>query len=319
MSYPKPFRFGVFAESCLTRRQLLETARAAEELGYSTFLLRDHFIEAPFGHQFEPMTALMMVALATTKLRVGTLVCANDYRHPVMLAKAAATLDVLSEGRFELGLGAGFSQAEYAAAGLPFDPPGVRVDRLAESLHVIKLLFGASPTTFTGRHYTITDLDSYPKPIQQSGPPIHIGAANRRMLELAARQADIIGLQTVTTTGGALGRGGASRAEAAVLRQLDWVRQAAGDRFPALEISSTATIVIADHPREAAADLIRRRGWPDVTIDDVLAMPSVFIGPESLIIETMQRRRERFGYSYFVINDSDLRNMAPIVARLANT
>src|SRR5262249_40578737 len=149
MTRARPFRFGVFGENARSPEALLDTARRAEDAGYSTFLIRDHFIEEPFGHQLAPLTALATVAAATKSLRVGSLVLSNDYRHPVVLAKEIATLDVLSNGRVELGLGAGFSKAEYESAGMPFDPPGVRVDRLEESIHVLKGLFADGPLTFS--------------------------------------------------------------------------------------------------------------------------------------------------------------------------
>ena len=134
MTHPRPFRFGLLGESVHSAVDLMETARRAEGAGFATFLLRDHFIAEPFGHQLAPLTALATVAAATRRLRVGSLVLCNDYRHPVLLAKEVTTLDLLSDGRFELGLGAGFSRPEYEAAGLLYDPPGVRVDRLAEAL-----------------------------------------------------------------------------------------------------------------------------------------------------------------------------------------
>src|SRR5207253_7480209 len=177
MTSARPFRFGVFGENARSRGALLETARRAEDSGYSTFLLRDHFIEEPFGHQLATLTALATVAGATKELRVGSLVLSNDYRHPVMLAKEIATLDVLSNGRVELGLGAGFSKAEYDSAGIPFDPPGVRVDRLEEAIRVLKGLFGTEPLTFAGKHYAVTRLDGFPSRCSgrirrfSSGPP----------------------------------------------------------------------------------------------------------------------------------------------------
>ena len=164
------FRFGLLGENVRSATALAQTARRAEAAGFATFLLRDHFIEEPFGHQPAPLTALATVAAATERLRVGSLVLCNDYRHPVLLAKEVATLDLLSGGRFELGLGAGFSRPEYEAAGLPFDPPGVRVDRLAEALQVFKGLFGAAPFTFAGRFYTVAKLDAFPKPVAAATP-----------------------------------------------------------------------------------------------------------------------------------------------------
>src|SRR2546422_4985532 len=172
MTRPHRFRFGLLGENVRSATELMETARRAEAAGFATFLLRDHFIEEPFGHQLAPLAALATVAAATERLRVGSLVVCNDYRHPVLLAKEVATLDLVSGGRFELGLGAGFSRSEYEAAGLPFDPPGVRVGRLEEALQVVKGVFGAAPFTFAGRFYTVTKLDSFPKPVQRPHPPI---------------------------------------------------------------------------------------------------------------------------------------------------
>src|SRR5262250_2177825 len=175
MSHPRPFRFGLLGENVRSAKELVDTAHRAEEAGFATFLLRDHFIAEPFGHQLAPLAALATVAASTTRLRVGTMVLCNDYRHPVMLAKEAATLDLLSDGRFELGLGAGWLRAEYDQAGLAFASPGVRVGRLEEAGRLIKGLLSEGPTTFTGTHYTVTDLPALPKPGQQPHPPILMG------------------------------------------------------------------------------------------------------------------------------------------------
>jgi probable F420-dependent oxidoreductase len=317
VSHARPFRFGLFAESARSPDTLLDTARRAEDSGYTTLLIRDHFIEEPFGHQLAPLTALATVAAVTTTLRVGTLVLANDYRHPVILAKEIATLDVLSSGRVELGLGAGFSQAEYEQAGLPFDPPGVRVDRLEEALHVLKGLFAPGPFTFRGRHYTVTGHDAFPKPVQRPHPPLLIGAAGKRMLAIAARDADIIGFQAVSTTQGVMADDPRPRLAAAVAEKVDHVRQTAGERFGRIELSLVATVVISEPRPEAASRLARERGWTSVSAEQVLEMPSVFIGSADRIVEEMQARRERYGFSYFVVMDHALDQAAPIVARLA--
>lgn len=314
---PRPFRFGILAERALSRSALLETARRAEDVGFNTLLLRDHFIQEPFGHQLAPVPALTAVAAITTRLRIGTLVCANDYRQPVMLAKEAATLDLLSEGRFELGLGAGFSQAEYEQAGMSFDRPGVRVDRLQEAIHVVKRLWATTPGTFTGEHYTVSGLDGFPKPVQQPHPPIHLGGAGRRMLSLAAREADIVGIQSVSTTSGSVNSAAQHRLATKVAEQIGWVRQAAGDRFANLELSTTATFIVSHDRHTAAAHLARQRGWQDVSTDDVLAMPAVLIGTVDQIIEALHSRRDRFGITYYVIDDADLHLIAAVVARLA--
>jgi len=317
MGLARPFRFGVFGETARSREALLDTARQAEDSGYATFLIRDHFIEEPFGHQLAPLTALATVAGVTSHLRVGTLVLSNDYRHPVILAKEIATLDVLSGGRVELGLGAGFSQAEYDQAGLPFDPPAVRVDRLEEAIHVLKGLFAAGPFTFAGKHYSVTHLDSFPKPVQHPHPPILIGASGKRMLSIAAREADIIGIQTTSTANGVLSNDPKVRVAPAVAQKVEVVRQMAGDRFDEIELSMVVTVVIAERRALAAEQFARERGWDGVSVEQVLEMPSVFIGPVDQIVGEMQARRERYGFSYYVVFDHAIEKTAPIVVRLA--
>jgi probable F420-dependent oxidoreductase len=190
------FRFGLMAENVRSPGEMVELARRAEATGYATILTRDHFIKEPFGHQLGPIVALAMAAEATTTLRLGSLVFCNDYRHPVLLAQEAATLDLLSNGRLELGLGAGFQREEYGQAGIPFERPGLRVDRLEESLRVLKGLFSDGPLTFAGRHYKISDLNGFPKPVQRPHPPFHVAAFGPRMLGIAGREADIINLQS---------------------------------------------------------------------------------------------------------------------------
>jgi len=317
MRQARPFRFGVFAEAARSPRALLDTARRAEDCGYATFLLRDHFIAEPFGHQLAPLTALATVAAGTTTLRVGSLVLSNDYRHPVMLAKEIATLDVLSNGRVELGLGAGFSRAEYDHAGLSFDPPGVRVARLEEALRVLKGLFAAEPLTFSGKHYIVSQLDSFPKPVQRPHPPILVGAAGKRMLSIAAREADIIGFQTVSTVHGGASHDPSVRLAPAVAQKIDWVRQAAGDRFSGIELSMVVTVVVGEDRRQSAEQFAHKRGWDGISAAQVLEMPSLFFGSVDHIVDEMQERRERYGFSYFVIFDHAMDQAAPIVARLA--
>jgi probable F420-dependent oxidoreductase len=317
MADERPFRFGVFGEGARSLEALLDTARMAEEAGYATLLLRDHLTEEPFGHQLAPITALATVASVTSRLRVGSLVFSNDYRHPVILAKEIATLDVLSGGRVELGLGAGFSRAEYDQAGLRFDPPGVRVDRLEEALHVLKGLFAAGPFTFAGRHYTVTNLDGFPQPVQRPHPPILVGAAGERMLSIAAREADIIGFQTVSTTGGVMSNDPSARLAETVAERVEHVRRVAGDRPGEIELSMVVTVVIADQRRRAAEQFARERQWSGISVDQVLEMPSIFIGSPDQVVEQMEARRDRYGFSYYVVFDHALERVAPIVARLA--
>lgn len=315
----RPFRFGVQAESARTPALLLETARRAEAAGFSTLLLRDHLVEGPFEHQLAPLTALGAVAAATTALRVGTLVLGNDMRHPAVLAKDVATLDVLSGGRVELGLGAGFLRREYELAGMPFDRAGERVSRLEESLRALKALFGDGPATFHGRHYTIDGLDAWPRPAQRPHPPLLVAAAGPRMLGIAGREADIVCLQGVTTTSGDMTDDPAGRSPETVAAQVERVRQAAAGRSAQPELSTNATIVLTNDERGAAERLASARGWTGTTADEVLAMPSLFIGSLDRVVERFHERRDAYGLSYYVLSDTAMDAAAPVVDRLVSS
>jgi probable F420-dependent oxidoreductase len=297
------FRFGVVGEQIRSGPGLVSTARRAEALGYDTLLLRDHFVAEPFGHQLAPLVALTAAAGATETLRVGSLVLDNDYRHPVLLAKEAATLDVLSGGRFELGIGAGWLREEYERAGMAFDPAGVRVDRLEEALAVL--------------HYTVTELESFPRPAQRPRPPILVGAGSRRMLGLAGREADIVGILPRALPNGTISEDLEERSPAAIARKVAWVREAAGDRFGDLELNAMVTVAVADDPTRAAERLAAERGWGAAAAPQVLEMPSVLVGPVDRMVEDLHARRERHHLSYHVVSDEDMEAFAPVVDRLA--
>jgi probable F420-dependent oxidoreductase len=316
MTTLRPFRFGVINERCHSATAWTGQARRTEDLGYATFLIRDHFVPDFFGDQLAPLTALMAAAAATRTLRVGTLVIDNDYRHPIVLAKEAATLDLLSGGRLELGLGAGWLRREYDLAGIPFDPPAIRIDRLAESLQVLKGLFGDGPLTFTGKHYAIDGLDAFPKPAQRPRPPILLGAGSPRMLRLAGREADIVGLLTTSTRTGTLIDDAAERLAEATAQKLAWVREGAGERWRDLELSVIVRFTATDRPHDAAEALIRERGWSGITPEQVLQMPSFVLGSLDAAVDLLQARRERFGFSYYIVPDAARESFAPIVARL---
>jgi probable F420-dependent oxidoreductase len=288
-----------------------------EDLGFSTFLVRDHLVADFFGDQPAPLVALASAVALTSRLRLGTMVLAVDYRHPVMLAKEAATLDQLSGGRLELGLGAGWLRREYQSAGLAFDSPGIRIDRLEEAIRILDGLFGDGPFSFTGKHYTVTELDGYPKPAQRPRPPLLIGGGRRRVLSLAGREADIVGLLTTSVATGTVVDDARERLPAAVEQKLAWVREGAGARYPRIELSLIPTLVFEEDREQAAADLIAARRWTGVTAADVLAMPSVFIGSVGEIADQMEERRARYGFSYYVVSDRQLDRAAPLVARLA--
>lgn len=313
------FRFGVVGESIRSGEQLVAGARRAEDLGYSTLLLRDHFVDEPFGAQLAPMVALMSAADATQTLRIGTLVLDNDYRHPVMLAKEAATLDLLSGGRFELGIGAGWLRDEYAQAGMRFDAPPVRVERLEESLRVLKCLFTGSPCTFSGKHYSVTDLESFPVALQRPHPPILVGAGGRRMLGIAGRSADIVGILPKALPNGTISEDLSERSPETTARKVEWVRRAAGDRFSDVELSMMISVRIADDHRNAPELWATELGWGPGAGELLSNMPSRFVGSVDRIAEEMHIRRERYGFSYFVVSDRDMEALGPVVSRVAGT
>ena len=317
MSKLKPFRFGVICEHMQSAEEWITKARQAEDYGYATLLIRDHFIREPFGDQLAPLIALMAAANATKTLRVGSLVLDNDYRHPVMLAKEAATLDLLSGGRLELGIGAGWLRSEYDQAGLVFEPAGVRVSRLEEAIQVLKGLFADEPFTFSGNHYTITNLSSFPKPVQRPHPPILVGAGSKRMLALAAREANIVGILPKALPDGTISEEITERLSTTMAQKIEWIRQAAGERFDDLELNMVITPVFTEQRRQRAEQLASERGWSGIAAGDVLDMPSIFIGTPDQIAEDLLRRRERFGFSYFVVSDVSMEAFAPVVSRLA--
>ena len=193
----RKFRFGVQASTARTGAEWAEQARTIEDLGYSTLFMPDHFVDAALA----PMVALPFAAAATTTLRIGMLVLGNDYKHPAVVAKEAATLDVLSDGRLEFGLGAGWMTADYDALGLTYDRPGVRIDRLAEALAVVKGAWGDGPFDFAGEHYTINAYDGLPTPVQRPRPPILVGGGGQKLLRLAGREADIVGINPILSAG----------------------------------------------------------------------------------------------------------------------
>jgi probable F420-dependent oxidoreductase len=313
----KPFRFGVINETPLPADAWFAHVRRIEELGYATFLIRDHLTPDFFGDQFAPLIALMAAAGVTSRLRLGTLVIDNDFRHPALLAKEIATLDLLSGGRVELGLGAGWMRREYDAAGLEYDRAGIRIDRLEESIAVLKGLFAGGVFSHHGTHYRLDQLENYPSTAQQPHPPLLIGGGKRRALTLAGREADIVSILTTSVATGSVEDDPSERLAPAVRQKLDWIREGAGERYDRIELSLIPTLLPTDNPRKRASDLISERGWSGVTVDDVLAMPSLLFGSEDEMVETLLRRRDEYGFSYFIVSDENADQLAPIVGRLA--
>lgn len=313
MSKPRPFRFGVSVHINKPREEWIGVARQVEALGYSTLLVPDHL-----GEHFSPIPALVAAADATSTLRVGSLVLDNDFRHPVMLAKEAATLDVLSGGRLELGLGAGWMKPEYERAGIPFEQASVRIGKMEETVQIIKGLFADGPVSFAGQYYNITGLEGFPKPIQRPYPLLHIGGGGQRLLSIAAREADIVGFIPRARADGK-GQDLRDATPEALEQKITWVREAAGERFPALELGVLVAQVITTEDREQAAQFLAesQAARRNVSPDMILQTPYVLIGTEDQICEDLLARRERYGISYISVFEQSLEAFAPVVARLA--
>jgi probable F420-dependent oxidoreductase len=309
MGTTRPFRFAVAGFEAASARAWAEHARRAEALGYAVLVVADHVANVPFA----PVPALVAAADATTTLRVGCTVFANDYRHPALLAKEAATVDVLTDGRFEFGLGAGWVKAEHEKAGLSFDPPGVRVARMEEALRVIKALWAGGPVHHVGTYYTIAGLVGTPAPVQRPHPPVFVGGGGKRLLSFAAREATIVGIGPKALPGGGLDR--AASTEAALAEKVGWVREAAGERFPQLELALLVYAVeVTDRRREAAERVAQTFG---LTPEQALAAPDYLIGSVEEIVERLCRLREQYGISYVSVFPEAMEAFAPVVARLA--
>ena len=306
----RSFRFGVQEHTAPSAKAWADKARLVESLGYGVLYLPDHF-----GDQLGPVASLMAAADATTSLRVGSLVFDNDYRHPVVLAKEAATLDLLSEGRFDLGLGAGWLVSDYEQAGIPYDPPGVRIDRMEEGLAIIKGLLAGGPFSFAGKHYRINGLEGTPSPVQKPHPPLVIGGGGRRMLRLAAREADIVNVNYDLREGRVNRKLVHTGLAGATEEKLAWIREAAGDRMDRIELS--VTIFFANITDDADAVAGAMAGGMGVEPGDVLDTPHFLIGTVDQVVEMLRERRERYGISFVILPGDVAEAFAPVVERLS--
>lgn len=312
----RPFRFLADARGIASIRELTETARRAEAIGVDTLVIPDHLIP-----QLSPIAGMAAIVAVSERLRVSAFVLNNDLRHPAVLAQDLASLDVLSEGRLDVAIGAGWNRPEYEAIGLTFDPTRVRQARLAEAVAVLKGCFGDGPFTFSGEHYTITDYDAYPKPVQRPHPPFLIGGGGRRTLELAAREANIVGLAPRILPNGAPDP--SSVTFEGTREKIEWVRTAAGDRFDGLELNaypSMTAVSVTDEPlreaRELAEGLSARSGI-EVTAEELLESPHIFINSVDGFVEKFTRLRSELGISSIMVGDVD--ELAAVVQRLAGT
>ncbi len=311
MAHPRKFRFGIQAHSAGSAKEWTELARKTEDLGYSTLFLPDHF-----GDQLAPVPALQAAADATTGLRIGALVWDNDYKHPVVLAKEAATLDVLSDGRLEFGIGAGWMTTDYEQSGIPKDRDGVRIERMVEAIEIYRGLWADGPFSFEGTHYRITNLDGLPKPVQKPHPPILIGGGGPKVLRIAAQHADIVGINPRLTAGAVTAEAAQDARASVVDEKVTWVKEAAGDRFDDLELNILVFFgTVTDDARGMAENLA---GAFSVTTDEIMDVPYAWFGTVDQICDKLQAARERWGVSYFVLQGG-MDDMAPVVARLAGT
>lgn len=303
----RPFRFGIAGEHAKTRNEWIAKARLAETLGYHIFLVPDHF-----WIDVAPIAALMAAADATTSIRIGSHIFANDFRNPAMLAREVATLDMLSEGRFQLGLGSGYLPADYQQAGIAFDEPRVRVDRLQEAVQLIKQYFTDEAVNFSGRYYRVNNLKANGVHVQKPHPPLYIGGGGKRMLSLAAREASIVGFAPKSD---AQGLHWDDSTVEATIRKVSWVHEAAGDRFYSLELATAVFIVVVtDHQMPVAQNIAAKLG---ITPAQVLDSLQVLIGTVDQIADTLRQRRERLGISYIQIGDAHIETLAPVIQRLA--
>ncbi len=308
----RPFRFGIQLSNAPSLAAWRETARKLEDLGYSTLYIPDHFED-----QLGPLVALTVAAEATTRLKVGSLVFDNDYRHPVVLAKECATLDLASAGRLEVGLGAGWMQTDYDQSGIAYDAPSVRVSRLEESLKIVKALWADETVDFEGEHYRLTGAQGLPRPHTPGGPPLLIGGGSKRVLRIAAENAQIVGINPSLRSGHVGAETIASASAQHYAERIGWVREFAGDRLGDLELQSLVFLAQIGRPQaEVAEEMSKLTGFPPA---DMAASPIGIFGTEDEIVETLQARREESGFSYWVFHEAEIESIAPVDARLAGT
>jgi probable F420-dependent oxidoreductase len=310
----QPFTFSADIGEVVTGPDLAARARQAEDLGYHALVVPDHLLG-----RLSPIVAMASVAAATTALRVSAFVMNNDLRHPAVVAADLASIDVLSGGRLDVAIGAGWNRPEYDAIGLRFDPPPVRQARLTESVAILKQIFAGEPFSFAGEYYTITDYRPGPPTVQRPHPPLFIGGGSRRTLALAGREGDIVGLAPRISSSAAVDA--RSLTLEATREKIEWVRESAGARFPSLTFNvypSVWPVTITDNLRAEArrvVDHLRARSGVELTEDEVIGSPHLFIGSINRLVEKFQQLREELGISSIMLGE--ITELAPVVERLA--
>lgn len=306
----RPFRFGIQASKADSRKQWIDLAKTTEDNGFSSLTMPDHFTD-----QLAPVPALMTAADATTKLRIGALVWDNDYKHPVVLAKELATMDLLSEGRLEIGIGAGWMISDYEQAGMVYDRPGVRIDRFVEGLSIIRSAMTGEKFSFSGTHYKVTDYISAPLPVQRPCPPILIGGGGKRFLTLAAKLADIVGINPSLKDGVVNAETITHMTAEAVSEKIDIVRNAAGSRMSEVELNIRTFLV---NIRDSADEAINGTASMFKVEPSMIAnSPFALMGPPAKIAEDLLERRERWGLSYIIVGGEDVNSFAPVIKILS--
>jgi probable F420-dependent oxidoreductase len=308
VSSPRPFRFGVTARSSWEPDEWRRLALEVEAAGFSTLLLADHLTDI-----LPPLLPLASAAEITTTLRFGTFVLNNDFHHPAWLAREVATLDALTAGRFELGMGAGHMKAEYDEVGLAFDPDGVRVDRLVESVGLVRRLLAGETVTHRGTHYRLDGHRCFPVPA--APVPVLVGGNGTRLLQLAATASDIVGFVGFHQVHGTRDVALSHFTAAGLDDRLGVVRAAAGPRFDALELNALVQVVVVTDDRRTEA-LKLAEHFPGLTVDELLDSPFVLIGTHEQMVEQLLERREWFGLSYVVVFEAAHRALAPVVEQL---
>jgi probable F420-dependent oxidoreductase len=309
----KPFRFAAGIRTPAPRGAFVDSVREVERLGYSSVMLSDHLVD-----QFAPISALSVAAAVTSTLRIGTFVFNNDLRHPVVLAQELATLDRLSDGRLEIGIGAGWNKPEYEGAGIPYDPGATRIDRLAEAITIMKGLFADGPVDFDGRFYRVKGFEDLPRPVQRPHPPFFVGGGSPKLLRFAAQNAEIVGIAPRVRPDGTADVLGCTLAGSE--KKIAIIREAAGPRFDQLEINTYPSFVakVTDQAHATArevAERLHRRYGVDLSEQDILDSPHVFIGSVDSLVEKFQMLRERLGTNHIFVGE-DYQDFAPIVERL---
>jgi probable F420-dependent oxidoreductase len=327
----RPFRFGAQAFNASSSKEWRQMARTAESLGYSAFHLADHIFGPGRAHdeskhpiqQLAALPAMCFAAAATEHIRIGSRMFCIDYHVPATLAKEAATLDLLSDGRLELGLGAGWVKPEYQAMGIRFDPPEVRVARLAEVVELMRQQFSGEQINVKGEYVNVTDYAGVPRPVQRPGPPITIGGGSKRILTLAGKAADVVSVNWTWRSGNIDPAAMASSSASEVEKKLRWAKAAAEEagRWDDIEIEvGTPFLFITDNGHRVAEKLSPKLGIPPEEVPDY---PYALIGSVDHICEQLEARREHYGISYvtvlitkFAEDASDYEQFASVVQRL---